>query len=118
MKEGRGLKLAGRRERNAVREECANFSNGECAPRDGDCLVMLGKTCTYFEQCLRPVLNKSDSGRVCECGAILAHKERVCEKCRKKNRHQSYRSANARRRNEVEVQQLSENVLLQPVESQ
>lgn len=101
-----------------ITNQCANWV-GYCLLNDGDCKVMNGKRCKYFEKSvLGPPeykyrtagynyerlfpryakINKNLTGtevkvRRCGCGAILKRRERYCEKCRIKRRKESYRKS-------------------------
>jgi len=106
-----------------VRTECANYRGDECV-FDRPCLVLQGKPCAYFE---RAVLGPPDypyktagydwqklfeqygkidphlagrgvSVRRCECGEVLGVRERICEKCRTRNRQSAYREYRQRRK--------------------
>jgi len=106
-----------------VRTECANYRGDGCV-YDQPCKVIQGKPCTYFE---RAVLGPPDypyktagydwhklfeqygqinphlagrgvTVRRCECGQVLGVRERICEKCRTRNRQSAYREYRQRRK--------------------
>jgi len=92
-----------------VKKECANCVGGQCC-MIGQCLVLKGKPCLYFEKAvLGPVdykfhqpgydwgglfdaysaingsyLSKQVKLRNCECGEPLLPGKRYCEKCKRK----------------------------------
>ncbi len=113
-----------------VREECANLVSERCLGltahsepfrREGDCLIMQGKSCSYFRDAVLPLAERRgridlvkeyarldcempDLGkirskvRLCECGAAMLPKKRLCAKCAEKKRRESNRAAQSRKR--------------------
>jgi hypothetical protein len=100
-----------------AKENCANIDGTECVMNGSKCLLAKGKPCTYFKESVWPDCDPnyryaSQSkyypalrdeftqvfGRVqthevrrCGCGEPLKKRERICEKCRKKNRRKTWR---------------------------
>ena len=100
-----------------ARKYCANMDNGQCVIKDSVCPLSKGKPCRYFEKAVWPNCDpsyryatattyfpalrdeyalfygkvKRDEVRKCECGEPLKKRQRLCEKCRQKNRRMAWR---------------------------
>ena len=94
---------------------CANYDHyyGGCLT-ESVCKVEQSQRCAYFERAVLPtgdaeIYEKYEQHcgmegplprpqvRRCECGQILGSRQRLCEKCKDRNRKESYRRASRRR---------------------
>lgn len=94
-----------------VKEECANYIQGECIMLDGQCSQLTKKNslCSYFKKSVLPLdeylyseITKEGYTKRCEkCNSIFtsnAKNTRFCDNCAKEQRKLSYRNSKRRLR--------------------